>query len=146
MDVITFRSIACAAAVLAVLDGSTVGARASSVIEGRRCFGSELAINNNLPLYATSDDTDINRIEGIYVPAAGRVVGWLYTTRNGRAFIQIGSKTDLKEVFTSVGDDDLAAVVAKGEAFAYYPLSPALAKAVRRKSSIALVPCYGTGK
>jgi hypothetical protein len=145
MDVIV-RSIVGATAVLALLGATGTDEHAPVAIEGRRCFGSEMAINNNLPFYETSDETDINRIEGIYVPAAHRLVGWLYTTRSGRAFIQIGSKANLDAVFRSVGDDDLAAIVAEGKPFAYYPLPTALTKAIRLKPSIVLAACYGTGK
>jgi hypothetical protein len=140
------RSIISIATAVVMLGTSAVGAQGSNAIEGRHCFHSELAINNNLPLYATSAATDINRIEGIYVPAARRIVGWLYTTRNGSAFIQVGAKSDLAEVFRRVGDDDLAAVVAKSAPFAYHPLPAGLSKSIRLRRSIALVSCYGTGK
>jgi len=145
VDVIA-RSAIGAAMAFALLGASALDAHASSVIEGRRCFGSESAINDNLPLGATSEATDINRIEGIYVPSVHRVVGWLYTTRNGGAFIQVGSKNDLADVFRSVGDDDLAAVVEKSEPLAYYRLPAALSKAIRHRPSIVLASCYGTGK
>ncbi|MDP9025627.1 MAG: hypothetical protein M3N13_09675 [Candidatus Eremiobacteraeota bacterium] len=146
MDIIT-RSIICGTAVLGLLSASGIGAGASSAVEpGRRCFGSESAINDNLPLGKTSDETDIHRIEAVFVPASHRIVGWLYMTRNGSAFIQVGSENDLADVFRNAGDDDLAAVVAKSRPFAYYRLSAAQAKAIRHKPSIVLASCYGTGK
>ena len=140
------RSILSAAAVVALLSTIAIDARAAGALEGRRCFKSELAINNNLPLSATSPETDIRRIEGIYVPAVHRVVGWLYTTRGGSAFVQVGAKDDVAEVFRSVGADDLAAVVTKSRPFAYYRLPVAAAKEIRAKPSIVLASCYGTGK
>lgn len=145
MDVIT-RAIIRIAAIASFLAINGTAAHASDVIEGKRCFGSESAINNNLPLYATSDDTNISRIEGIFVPVVHRVVGWLYTTRNGTSFIQVGSKNDLGAVFTRAAAPDLAAFFNETTPFAYYQLTNALAKTIRTKSSIVLAPCYGTGK
>lgn len=143
---VTARSIISAIAFLVLLNADVTGAQASNVIEGRRCFGSESAINDNLPLGATSDATDINRIEGMYVPAEHRLVGWLYTTRNGSAFIQIGAKNASVDAFKSARDHDLAAIFKKGEPLAYYPLSAELTKTIRRRPSIVLAACYGTGK
>lgn len=134
------------AALLALQMPSIAHAHPAPLVEGRRCLGSELAINNNLPLYATSDDTDVSRIEGIYAPAAHRVVGWLYTTRNGSAFIQIGPKGGADSALSFAGDAELTALFEKREPFAYYPLPRSLEKAIRRRQTLMIISCYGTGK
>jgi hypothetical protein len=142
----TARSIIGAIAFLVPLTAGVAGAQASNVIEGRRCFGSESAINDNLPLGATSNATDINRIEGMYIPAEHRLIGWLYTTRNGSAFIQVVAKHASANAVKGAGDHDLAAIFKAGEPLAYYPLSAELTKRIRRGPSIVLAPCYGTGE
>lgn len=139
---------ACAALLFISVQESTIPARATSSLEpGRGCLGSQSAIKDNLPLGATSQATEIDQIEAILLPAAHRSAGWLYRTRNGKYFGQIGSPDYMAEAFRESGDKATATKMVASEADSYVPFATASVAALRRapSSKVLLVSCRGAG-
>ena len=113
---------------------------------GKRCFGSESAINDNLPLGQTSHATEVSGIEGIFVHASHEMVGLLYVTRNGNHFIQASSPAELARLLRALNATELAAEVAASKSGAYFQLPRPLAAAFQQgaRGEVLSASCVGT--
>jgi hypothetical protein len=139
--VIFTAGVLAAAALVAVIRPSAAGE------PGRRCFGSETAVNDNLPLGRTSVATEVSEVAGLFRRASGRMVGWVYTTRNGNQFVQVGSPTDLAQLFRLVNEPEFAATVSESKAGTYFRMPSGVARSLdqHRSGPVLLRTCFGTG-
>jgi hypothetical protein len=112
----------------------------ATAVPGSTCFRSEQAINSNLPLGSESTESEIKRIDGIFLSNHEDLVGWLYTTRNNSQFIQARSPGLLANAFGKQGARRLALDLARAPANTYLAV-PAGSAITSSSESIVLASC-----
>ena len=118
----------------------------ASSMAGKRCFGSESAINDNLPLGQTSHATEISGIEGIFVRSSHEMVGLLYVTRDRTQFVQVSAPASLAQLLRRLNAIDLATQVAASNSGTYFQLPSRVAASLEQAAprDVVLNPCVGT--
>lgn len=147
MDVADLRRLAIGGTVSLMLLTIVVNiAQASAaLVPGRRCSASESAIKDNLPLGQNTHETEIIRIETVFVPASHDLVGWLYSTRKGEDFIEIRSPAGIAHIIAQAGDSDLAVRFARARPGTYFELPRRAVRTIRSENLVVLSACAGTG-
>ena len=148
MGMTTLARFVVVSAVLLGLLSAGGSADAATPEPARHCLGSESAVNDNLPLGTSSDSTEITEIRGILAGTPRRVVGWLYTTRSGRQFVQSQSPAEVAHLLVRAGAGRLAERVKSSPAAAYFAVSATTAASLRGLASrgVRFVACLGTGR